>query len=199
MVFEVARALAGAQLVLFLLALVFRRTSGPSIQRILGRSNFCFATSLFYLLAQAHLVHITSLIGPSLLQLQLTFNRETFCERVLAWNADQRAQYIGHFPIDCAFPFAYGLSLCSLLAWRGERRKSVLVLPWIACACDLWENGMHWVAQQACSARRAVPLGLVPVSGTVSAIKWGLAIFCVTRVATGAACPAPPNLKAKKI
>ena len=198
MVFEVARALAAAQLALFVLALVFRRTSGPSIRRILGRSNICFATSLFYVLAQAHLVHITSLIGPSLLQLQLTFNPETFCERVLAWSAEQRAQYIGHFTIDCAFPFAYGLSLCSLLAWRGERRKSVLALPWIACACDLWENGMHWVAQQACVAQRAVPFGLVPVSGTVSAMKWGLAILCVTRVATGAAYPAPPNVKAKK-
>ena len=198
MAFELAYALAGAQLALFALALIFRRISGARIQRILGRPSFCFATNLFYVLAQAHLLQITSRIGPSLLQLQLTFDRESFCERVLAWDADQRAQYVGHFTVDCAFPFAYGLSLCSLLAWSGERRKSALVLPWVACACDLWENGMHWVAQQACVARRVVPLGLVPASGTVSAIKWGLALLCVARAATAATRHAPSTSKAKK-
>lgn len=133
---------------------------------------------------------IGSIVHPlgmgNFLALQTTLSSDTFKEIASGWVASgQIGIYYKHFYFDNFHPIFYSIFL-SLLIARTFKVNSVnpkfnifILTPFIAGFCDLIENTMHLYFLS--DLRRATP-ALVALSGTVTNVKWFLALSGVGAV-----------------
>jgi hypothetical protein len=144
-------------------------------------------TTLAFALSQGHLAWMLAPLKPNLLALQLAFSAEAFWGVIAAWGEGGVAVYRAHFPFDFIHPFVYGafgqvLATRTALLGPGRARQLMAWALPVAGAFDLVENTLHLhlLAQPTGSGA-----GLVPVSASCSALKWGLALV-YTLVMAGA-------------
>jgi len=179
--------------------------AGTAVPRA-SRALVALAT-LAFALSQANLARLLAPLDPSIFALQLAFTPEAFWRVVDAWGPAGVAVYRAHFAFDNLHPFLYGafgylaVSRTRLFSRPAGRlyHGALLALP-VAGLCDLIENAIHlWLLAHAHGTGGL----LVPLSGTCSLLKWGLALFftlalagrllvVLTRPATRPGPPAPP-------
>jgi hypothetical protein len=131
--------------------------------------------------SHANLVWMVISLHPNILALQLSFTAESFWHVIDSWGPSGVAIYLSTFAYDTVHPFIYGafgylvVSRTALFSNAGDSARSFFLfsLP-VAGFFDLLENGahLHLLAQPPGSGALIVPL-----SGTCSAIKWGLAVL----------------------
>ena len=115
------------------------------------------------------------------LALQTTLSSDTFKEIASGWIASgQIGIYYKHFYFDNFHPIWYSIFLSLLIARTfktncvNPRFNFILLTPFVAGICDLFENTMHLYFLG--DLGRATPT-LVALSGTATNIKWFLAFF----------------------
>ena len=146
------------------------------------------AATVLYGVSQAFLyVMLSRAGGGKALTLQTTLSNETFHRIAAELIADGRiAVYYRHFYLDYLHPFWYAALLSLLLARLfvangvSSRSDWLLLAPWFAAACDLFENTMHLYF--LANLERATPL-LVAISGTATNIKWAITGACTVAIA----------------
>ncbi len=149
------------------------------LRAALGRRSSIFTFAAIYLVSQAAILAILDPLGTDkVLQLQTTFSAETFAAIKAGWvQAGLLENYWRHFLFDFVHPLWYGLFLASLLAGgmnfagMSSRYDPVVLVPFVAGACDFVENSVHvWFLLDP----TMVANPWVPISATFTNIKWFL-------------------------
>jgi hypothetical protein len=144
-------------------------------------SNLLIAIfGIIYLTSQIIIGLILHQIGTlQALRLQTTLSSDTFKAIASQWMASGEIEaYYRHFQFDNFHPIWYGIFLSLLIARAFEenhmnsRYNFIILSPFVAAACDLFENFMHLYF--LADLHRATPV-LVALSGTATNLKWLLA------------------------
>ena len=144
--------------------------------------------AVIWLISQITIGWILGPIGSlNVLALQTTLSSADFKSIVASWIAlGQIAAYHAHFFLDNMHPIWYSLFLSLTIARLfkinaiNSKFDWMLMTPFVAGACDLFENAMHLYF--LADLNRATP-ALVALSGVTSLTKWflvcaGLAVVC---------------------
>lgn len=131
--------------------------------------------------SQANLVSMVTSLHPTILALQLSFSAESFWHVIDMWGPAGVAIYRATFAYDNVHPFIFGafgylvVSRTTLFSnVRDSARRFFLFSLPAAGVFDLLENGAHLYLLAQPPGSGAL---IVPLSGTCSAIKWGLAVL----------------------
>lgn len=151
-------------------------------------SNILIAVfGIIYFASQAIIGSIMHPLGvANALALQTTFSSDKFKEIASAWIASGQVEiYYRHFRFDNFHPIWYCIFLSLLIARSfkvsnvNPKFNFIILTPFIAAACDFFENMMHLYF--LADLNRATPL-LVALSGTATNTKWLLAFIGVAIV-----------------
>jgi hypothetical protein len=126
--------------------------------------------------------------GPTVVDLELTFDADRFRHGLLRWSAAHdgaaRAFKLSVATFDMLFPPAYAALMAALYTWaaRGGRRQPMQALqlaPWAAAGFDYVENGLLlWLLRGVNHAAGVVaarfPEGAVVLMSTCAALKFAL-------------------------
>jgi len=146
-----------------------------------SESNFLLALfAVIYFSSQIIIGSILHKIGTlKALTLQTTLCSDKFKEIASAWIASgDIAAYYKHFQFDNFHPIWYSIFLSLLIARSfkisnvNPRFNWVVLTPFVAAICDLFENMMHLYF--LADLNRATPK-LVALSGLATNTKWALA------------------------
>jgi hypothetical protein len=154
-------------------------------------SRLVLPAALAFVLSQVHLGLVLGPLSPNLVAVQLSFDSRAFWAAMAQWGpqgiARLRATLI---PWDMLHPFVYAgfgylLVMHSRLfrglapPWRGW----IAWMPAVAGVCDLGEN---FCELYLLALPPGTPSILIPVSASLSLVKWGLAaIFTMLSLAAG--------------
>lgn len=118
-------------------------------------------------------------LAPSVVALQLSFDRSAFEAVLGAWGASGVALYRSHFGADFVLLLLYGLFGLSL------RRRALSGALVVAALADAVENLLHLRLTDLTEGNAAAPTALYALAGAAATLKWlGLAAF-VLAVAAG--------------
>jgi hypothetical protein len=153
-------------------------------KNILIKSESNFLIGLFAVIYFTSQIIIGSIMHPlgvvDALRLQTTMSSDVFKSIASGWIASgQIGIYYRHFRFDNFHPIWYSIFL-SLLIARAFRMNNVnpkfnviILMPFIAGLCDLFENMMHIYFLADLS--RATP-ALVAIAGVATNTKWFIAL-----------------------
>lgn len=158
--------------------------------RELARPRLAVAAALAYVASQAFVLWILEPLGTEALGLQTTLSGDEFYGILAGWNPEQVALYLAHFGPDFVHATIYAVALASAVACvtrnpDGPPSTQALVLfatPLVAGACDFAENLLHLVL---ISTPAPASAALVALSGSITAIKWMLALGTVAWLMLG--------------
>lgn len=158
-----------------------------AISFISRKSDSGFLILLFaviYFISQMIIGSIVHPLGPGkFLALQTTLSSDTFKAIASGWMASgQVGIYYQHFYFDNFHPIWYSIFLSLLIARMFKinnvhpKFNFIILTPFIAAICDLFENMMHLYF--LADLHRATPV-LVALSGLATNTKWALAALGV--------------------
>lgn len=121
------------------------------LRRALGRGRVILPLGAAYLASQAAILRIIEPLGRDhVLRLQTALTPEAFLTVKQGWvDAGVLDAYWRHFLLDFPHPLLYGAFLAACLAGALRRSRApasldgLLLLPFVAAACDLVENSLH--------------------------------------------------------
>lgn len=142
---------------------------------------------LVYFLSQTVIAVLVHPLGSNFLAAQTTLSADRVREILGEWRrADLLQVYVAHYRFDMIHPFWYGTFLSAMLA-KGfnanqvsPRFNAVLLLPFVAAACDLTENLMHL---SFLADRENITESRVIFGNGAALLKWALAFACTMTVA----------------
>lgn len=123
---------------------------------VVSKSKFLMISAIVFLISQVSIALILDpLGGPTVFELQTTFSPARFLEIINQWQAnDLMDDYYAHYTFDHVHPIWYSIFLSSLLAFSMKRDGMdvkyhiLLLVPFIAGACDVFENLTHiWLLE----------------------------------------------------
>ena len=139
-----------------------------------------------YFVSQVTIGVIVHPLGTDMLAVQTTLSAEAVRAIFAKWDAARLVGvYAAHYRFDMIHPLWYAMFLATALA-KGfnandvpVHRNFLLVLPFVAGACDVTENVVHlsFLADRANITEPAVLLG-----NGAAIIKWAIVLGCVTAI-----------------
>jgi len=143
---------------------------------------------LIYVASQITIATIVHPLGSNFLAVQTTLSVDRVRAIFDEWQrADLLGVYSSHYRFDLIHPLWYAMFLATMLAKAlnvnhvSPRLNPVLLLPFVAGACDVTENFVHlsFLADGANISEGRVLFG----NGT-ALTKWTLVFICITAVST---------------
>ncbi|HOW83098.1 MAG TPA: hypothetical protein PK573_11100 [Spirochaetota bacterium] len=154
-----------------------------SYRHAIARPIITAGSLIVYLISQIIILTIVAKLGHDMLGIQTTLSQEKFLAIARSWESSGLMDtYYLHFYLDFIHPVIYGLFLSSFMALAFNRRSLsgtwnfMLLLPYLAAACDLIENGMHVYLLSDLSR---VTREAVLFSGICTNLKWTIAFICL--------------------
>lgn len=140
-----------------------------------------------YFLSQALIGVVVQPLGSDMLRVQTSLSAETVRAIFARWEAAGLLDaYLAHYRYDMVHPLWYGVFLAALLARGFEanqvdpRRNLLLLLPFVAAACDLLENVLHL---GFAANRDLITPATVLVANGAALTKWAIAAGCLVAAA----------------
>ena len=140
-----------------------------------------------YFASQALIGVVVEPLGSDMLRVQTSLSAETVRAIFDRWEATGLlGAYLAHYRYDMIHPLWYGVFLAALLARGFEanqvdpRRNLLLLLPFVAAACDLVENVFHL---GFAANRDLITPATVLVANGAALTKWAIAAGCLVAAA----------------
>lgn len=141
---------------------------------------------LIYFVSQAAIAVIVHPLGADMLIVQTTLSDEHVREIFARWaTAGLLDTYASHYRFDNIHPLWYAMLLATMLA-KGfsangvpARFNVLLLLPFVAGACDVTENLFH---QSFLADRANITAAHVLMGNGAAIVKWLLALGCLLGV-----------------
>jgi len=154
-----------------------------SYRHAIARPLITAGSLIVYLISQIIILTIVAKLGHDMLGIQTTLSDEKFLAIARTWESSGLTDtYYLHFYLDFFHPLIYSVFLSSFMALAFNRRNIsgawnfMLLLPYLAAAFDLIENGMH---VYLLSDLNRVTRGAVLFSGICTNLKWTIALICL--------------------
>ena len=146
----------------------------------LGNPRIALLFFIIYVISQSLIIRVLHAGNADalLIQLQLTYDADTFNQLLAQASSAQIAALQGHYFYDFIHPVWYGMLALSLTSWllninRLSQGWSLPLIPAIIFpALDVLENILHspWIFQTATATDP-----LVLIAGIAATVKWSLA------------------------
>ncbi len=151
-----------------------------NLMQKLSGGRISIVSAIVYTISQAIILVILHPLDIDPLIFQTTFSKTVFLEILEKWGAPGLEIFMRHYYVDFLHPFIYAILLSSTIAYlttqlyeKPSHAQTVFfTLPFIAGACDVFENILQLIA---ISDPVNVSENVIVLVGTLSNTKWSLA------------------------